>query len=636
MSSKKQLIKNEDFQSRADLGPKKNLEILIQNVQNKFPYKVNSWDENIWNITEYEKKKLGSRPKQLRLIFGLTSNKSGARSEIVEFTKNYSDLVKTIISIRFLERGVGFGPQQTLLIAFRYLYKAIANEPIELEDIQNRHFVLAAKLLESREASSTCYRIGNSLEIISKLLDRFYLTTVKSSFNSHFKRTDEYDPLSERTIERSSKLQLSESAIEGILTLHENTKDLDERLIIQVLKLLLFTGLRITELLSLDRNCLLIKVENGEEFVGIKYFPLKGGSSTYRIKWFGDLSGRLVRQCIYDIQKLTFEAHKVTKWLVNNPQKTYIRVLCNHPEFFNPKEHMTNLGLKTMSGMYKLLYSAKIKPPFNMEKFDEAFRPSSKDFIVFEDLKFDYRVTLDKALFVIFKNTYTNNSSKRIFHPMPLTEGVFNLVINGKKDREHSRKSIFEKYELKDNENKEIHITPHMFRRFLNTIYNEGGVPLTILTKIFGRKNPKDTLSYIYTTPKKRTEEARKLFKDGGMIGPKADILKKVSIKQRDEFIDTVVESIHFLGYGYCSHDWSTLPCEKHLQCLDKCIDFHIKKDDPRAEQYLAEQKEWAQKSLISALCEVEEGTYGASSQADHYRRVIDTADRLLSKLDKK
>lgn len=95
-------------------------------------------------------------------------------------------------------------------------------------------------------------------------------------------------------------------------------------------------------------------------------------------------------------------------------------------------------------------------------------------------------------------------------------------------------------------------------------------------------------------------------------------------------------ESIHYLGHGFCSHDWSTLPCEKHLQCLDNCIDFHMKKDDPKTEQYLIDQKKWAEKSLVAALSEIEEGTYGASSQADHYRRVIESADKYLKRLDKK
>lgn len=624
------------FKPSIENSSDENFRLLVKKAKESFPYLTNRWDESIWDITTQEKKLIQSRKKRLRLVFGLTSAREGKQNKMVIFERGFDDLIKSFLTVRYIERGIGIGPQQTLLIAFRYLYQVIKEDDLERTNIQNKHFVKAAENLKQREAASTCYRIGNSLELLANLFDRFSLTSTKINYISSFKRTNEYDPLSEKSIDRGNKLQLSDVAIEAILNLNHYVDNDNERLIIELIKLLFFTGFRISELLALENDCLVIKEENGEEFVGIRYFPLKQGNKKVRVRWFGELSGKLVKQCLSDIQRLTKDARRTAVWLIHNPGKSYFRVIMGDKTSFQLDDFKETLGLKHASGVYKYLNDYGVNTPITLEKLDDAFSLKEDKIYTFEDHASGYKVRLDKALFLTFQETFSLNREPKRFLPILLTEGILMLVLAGKKDAKHPRKSIFEKYNLFDKNGGKILITSHMFRRYLNTIYNEGGVPLTILTKVFGRSNPKDTLSYIYTTPKQRTEEARKLFKEGSIIGPKADIANKLPIKKRDEFIDTVVESVHYLGHGFCSHDWSTLPCEKHLQCLDNCIDFHMKKDDPKTKKYLIEQKEWAQKSLVSALCEVEEGTYGASSQADHYRRVIETAEKLLLRVENK
>lgn len=619
---------------RSQNTPEINFETIVNFCKGRFPYKFNDWENDKWDLTAYEKKASSSRVKHYRLIFALTSSRSGPRIEARTFSNPWGDLIKSFLVIRYLERGVGYGPQSTLLIAFRYLYQVIDKHSVHLKGLQNKHFKEAAKALQSREAPSTCYRVGNSLELISKLIDRFSLTMVKTGFASSFKRTDEYDPLSERTLDRHSKLQLSEIALEGIVRLNEVVKSSDERLIVEVLKLFLFTGLRITELLSLERNCLLLKVENGEEFVGIRYYPLKGGAEESRIKWFGEISGKLVKSTIYEIQKITLDAHEVARWIVRHPGKSYLRILFKNEEI-QIDDFMKVLGTSSHSAAYSALIRKGIRPPYFVHKLDKDFRPSEESLIAFKDSKTGYELGLDKSLFVIFQDSYAIYKHKKKYMPMILNEGILMLAISGKEDNKYPIPSIFEKYKISGTDESGIHITSHMFRRLLNTIYNEGGVPLTILTKMFGRKNSKDTLSYLYTTPKKRTEDARELFKQGSMIGPKASLIQKTPIRKREDLINNMIESVHHLGFGFCCHDWSSLPCSKHLQCLDNCVDFHMDPQDPKTKRYLVEQLENAEDSFIKALTEVEEGTYGSSAQADHYRRVADTAEKYLKEIKK-
>lgn len=622
-------IKNIKF----DNSPRNNLVTLITECQFRFPYDVNDWSDPNWNITSYEKKTIASRAKQYRLIFALTSSRKGSQKDFEQFDSDWAGLIKSLLSVRFLERNVGYGPQHTLLIAFRYLYQVCKEKSIAIENIQGKDFVQAAERLKKREAPSTCYRIGNSLELLSKMMDRFFLTKIKINFVSPFVRTDEYDPLSERTFGRSASLQLSEEAIESIVVLNNLLKSPEDRLIIETLKMLLFTGLRVSELLSLERNCLVIKVENGEEFVGLRYYPQKGGHQVTRIKWLGELTGKLVKNTIYEIQKLTLEAHEVCRWLTIHPDLSYFRILLPQHEL-KLKDIAKAIGTHSISSTATLLIKQGIHSPYTVEKFDAPFRPSNENMIAFKDSKTGYVLPLEKALFVTFQDSYAKYKLKKVYFPELLTEGTFMLVLGGKEDKKHPRLSIFDEYDLKDKKGNKIHVTTHMFRRFLNTIYNEGGVPLTILSKVFGRKNSKDTLSYIYTTPKKRTEDARKLFKEGGMIGPKASLIRKIPIHQRDSAINTLVESVHHLGFGYCCHDWSTLHCEKHIQCLDNCVDFHMDINDPKTKEYLKEQIEKAEDATIFALAEAQDETIGATAQVDHYQRISENAKKYLNDME--
>src|SRR5690554_1451835 len=164
--SKNELSYISSKESRSAQSPDVNFQELVAHCKERFPYSVNDWDSMSWNITEYEKKSIKSRAKQYRMIFALTSSRSGSRTESQEFDPHWADLLKSLLVIRYLERGVGFGPQQTLQIAFRYLYQVVLEEKVELQDLENRHFLKASDILKSREAPSTCYRIGNSLELL--------------------------------------------------------------------------------------------------------------------------------------------------------------------------------------------------------------------------------------------------------------------------------------------------------------------------------------------------------------------------------------------------------------------------------------------------------------------------------------
>lgn len=603
-----------------------NFKSLVSQSRAHYPYTLSKWEDSTWDISAQEKK-LNKR-KRSSLFFGLSHKKGKAKNIQVPFSPKFSDLIKSIISVRYIERGVGIGSQALTLGASRYIYQVLNPWNGDLVAINTDVFIEASKLVKANEAPSTAYRTGNALKHISELLNRFMITPVPIEFSNPFKRDSSCDPLSQRSVDRKSRLFLPEEATEALLTLDRVVTEEKDIIVISILKLLMFTGFRISELLSLKSDCLVIKQENTKEYIGLRYYPAKGGHKITQIRWFGDLSGELVKSTVRNLMLLTKEYRDGARWLESNPGKTLLRKT-------NPELIGETLDVVVFRGKFidHSIWRKKGSPKVTIGLLDKLF--SNENLPVFEDRKTGYKVTPSEALILVPKNLFSKNKRTNKWQFEGISQSMLDTQLNGKSGK-YPVKSIFERYNLRKEDGSPLKISSHMFRRFLNTLYNEGGVPLTVLTKVFGRVNKKDTLAYLYTSPQKRTEQAREMFKNGNMIGPKVDIVNSIPVHKRDIVIDVLTESVHYLGHGFCSHDWSTLPCEKQLNCLDNCVDYHVKKDDPNSMRYLLQQKHWAESSLNSALNELKDETYGAQAHVDHYKRVLENVNIYLRKINEK
>ena len=137
-----------------------------------------------------------------------------------------------------------------------------------------------------------------------------------------------------------------------------------------------------------------------------------------------------------------------------------------------------------------------------------------------------------------------------------------------------------------------IDFTSHAFRHTINTMLDEGGLPELLQTDWFGRKNARDTKAYQHTSRAKRVLEVRQALLDGGANGLIQESLKKIPIEVHDAYLEARVRAVHDVGPGVCIHDFSQVPCERHLQCSAECEDFVWAKSDPgRIEEV---KRQWA------------------------------------------
>jgi len=132
----------------------------------------------------------------------------------------------------------------------------------------------------------------------------------------------------------------------------------------------------------------------------------------------------------------------------------------------------------------------------------------------------------------------------------------------------------------------EVDFTSHNFRHTMNTLLDEGGLSDLLQTEWFGRSNPRDTKAYQHTSPEKKALMLREEIKNGTIGGKLAEQIQLIPIEYRDGLINARVKAVHDVGTGLCIHNFSQMPCERHLQCSADCKDYvWVKGDSKRIEE---------------------------------------------------
>ena len=128
----------------------------------------------------------------------------------------------------------------------------------------------------------------------------------------------------------------------------------------------------------------------------------------------------------------------------------------------------------------------------------------------------------------------------------------------------------------------EVDFTSHQFRHTMNTLLDEGGLSDLLQTEWFGRSNPRDTKAYQHTSPEKKALMLREDIKNGTIGGKLAEQIKLMPINHQDAVLKARIKAVHDVGTGLCIHNFSQMPCERHLQCSADCKDYVWVKDDSK------------------------------------------------------
>ncbi len=116
------------------------------------------------------------------------------------------------------------------------------------------------------------------------------------------------------------------------------------------------------------------------------------------------------------------------------------------------------------------------------------------------------------------------------------------------------------------------------------------------------------------------------------MMGPLDKVKSHMPVTLKD--LDAIGEGIaHVTEYGYCVHDFSMIPCQKYLDCIN-CTEQVCVKGDKEKLARLKMQKDTILTQLAKASTGMAEGFYGAGRWFEHQKQTLERTVELIRLLE--
>ncbi|MBL4761458.1 MAG: hypothetical protein JKY93_02010 [Gammaproteobacteria bacterium] len=361
---------------------------------------------------------------------------------------------------------------------------------------------------------------------------------------------------------------LSMKALYALAWLTFNASNEWEQVAIRYYHILMVTGFRIGELLRVHHDALvcvpelnettgkpifiekldddgnLILDDNGKPELepqliwGIHYYPEKGHIAAY--KWLDNSSSQLVIAAFEYINKQTAACRAQLKWLEQNPTKhikwesdaiTY-REFNKHFITFMDEPTGSSIGSFThrlkKAGIFpvgKIIDQVRIKTQrriqnspilylFRVDELNRHFYQDHKTSIRFEvgdKGKLKKAITIKKSELLCIApsgaltSPKTNNSVSHIY-PDVFTRGEIGIAFGSTRKSISPHASIFNRYDLKEEDGSNIHIMTHMPRHQLNTFLALADVAEHQQALIVGRRDIEHNRSYQHLSLKDKTK----------------------------------------------------------------------------------------------------------------------------------
>jgi hypothetical protein len=181
------------------------------------------------------------------------------------------------------------------------------------------------------------------------------------------------------------------------------------------------------------------------------------------------------------------------------------------------------------------------------------------------------------VLFVYFKNELVNKNASIFAELWKSTINTFNDQVSHRPSNPF-RTTIFEALGYNDHRDKPLSITSHMFRHYLNTVAQKGGLSDETIAKWSGRKDIGQNAVYNHESHEDRVNQMRKYNLDKRLMGADLDILINTPMTAT-EFLTMERAPVHTTEFGFCEHEYTLSPCLKFRDCSNCELEVCIKGD---------------------------------------------------------
>jgi hypothetical protein len=193
--------------------------------------------------------------------------------------------------------------------------------------------------------------------------------------------------------------------------------------------------------------------------------------------------------------------------------------------------------------------------------------------------------------------------------------------------------SIFDRFGFYEADGSSIHIRSHQFRHYLNTLAQAGGLSQLDIAKWSGRVDVGQNKAYDHVSDRDMNAMVRQVTGESSPLVTALPAMRNATLIPRNEFDQLKLTAAHTTEYGYCTHDYTMLPCQLHRDCLN-CTEQVCVKGEAVKEANLRQLVSETSTLLEAAESATRDGESGASRWVDHQRLTLSRASQLLEIMD--
>jgi len=591
------------------------------------------FDDMEWDVTEVVQQK-GRGKERIRVCFS-TQESAGDKlptqmaEPFVLFAKAY---------VRYMQGIRPTKNQAFRVTALRALDAAFRKgDYLSPVMIDGGTFNRAARVIAERLKESTAYRVGIQLELIARFMSEHRLTANPLSWRCPIKRPLDAVRVGPEFDKRRGEKMPSQAALDALPKTFLFATQPKDLLFSSIAAILCSAPDRINEVLLLAEDCEVHeKTSDGKAVYGMRWIPAKGADPM--VKWIIPSMAPVVAEAIAKIRRLTGDARRIAKWYELNPEKLYLRQDLEHlrvkslltmgevkeiilqeegsASFANLWCSANNVSLKRSSGRMYARFA-------DVEKAAIALLP-----VGFPLLNAETGLKFSDALIVVRRNELHSARSTFCCVVEPVSINQVNTALGTRSA--HGFESIFDRLGFTEPDGSRIRVSTHQFRHYLNTLAQAGGMSQLDIAKWSGRLDIRQNEAYDHVTADQMVAKIRESIGDQTlMFGPLAKLPKNIPVS-RDEFARLKIPTAHTTDLGFCVHDYTMTPCERHADCIN-CNEHVCVKGDEGKSMRVRRRLEEAKQLLSRAEEAKTQGYYGADRWMEHHQK---TVQRLIQLTD--
>lgn len=604
------------FVPRAGRGARSNLEDFIEMCRDRLTVFGENldWHSNTWpKVGNYTVKGAPSR--------GFTVDQY-LNSEILPFAKAY---------VRYQQ---GLKPSKLIneFKAIRCIEPALltVKGKADITLVDTTVMDIAGKF--AREYGATAYQAGSALAKLVKFLNDSGIAPKRIEWRNPIAKPKEINRTDKDTQDKRANKLPDDLQLEGMAEMFANNPQLPrDRFTTSIFALLMCAPSRISEVQRLSLNVLHYdKDSKGIDRLGLRFFGGKGAG--WDIKYVTTCFVETAEEAVRRLTELSAEGRRLAKWYEENPSKFY-----RHDECPNAKEHAPlsdeqvclALGLAWAGNKGVIHQFFKGYAPY--EEHRKANRPLTLAFLndychsvlpegfpyLDEERKLKYSEALCCYRAHEFRVDLTTSRVKLWAPGKSLLTTDLNYI-------DGQERSIWTRHGYKNSDGSEVTMTSHQVRHLLNTAAQRGSLGQLDIAKWSARANIHQNATYNHMSEDEYIKLSENALPNGVLDKVKQNA--PVTLEDLDQIGDAIA---HVTIFGFCVHDHSMLPCQKHRDCLN-CTEHACIKGDAEKLERLKVQRRLTQVQLDKARAADESGYFGADRWSQHQLQTLERLDQLI------